>query len=349
MNRKTKDKDATLNAFSTSAEADWFAKIHSGSTDPDVEAKFSEWLKQNPKHQDEFERCELIWELSKDLKNDPEISPYLDECNNLIAAQTTKTSRTQRKWRISMALVASLLVFVLAAVLISLPTPEENYATIVGEQRLVTLADGSSIALNTDTQLSVLFTKQQRSVSLSHGEALFSVAKDSNRPFIVHAANGTTRAVGTRFNILLQDNMTTVSVLEGIVEVSSKISAPKENQIATRLTEGQAVNYYDGMLAKARPADLVRIEAWRAGKLDFESSRLIDVINEHNRYTTRKIVIADDTIKNLLVSGIFRIGENDPLIFALENSFDLHAIDRDNVVILVAGKQIDGAANSSPK
>ncbi len=341
MSRNKADGIDNLDSSPTSVDTDWFAKLRSQSIDPELDKEFCLWLAENPKHESEYERCELISELSNELQDDPEIADYIADCNNLIAKQRKKSQSIFNKWSIPIALAASVLVFALTMVLLLQIPSEEHYITAVGEQRLVKLADGSNVVLNTDTELSVRYTDQQRSINLFRGEALFTVAKEPDRPFTVHAANGIAKAVGTRFNVLLKDSVITVSVLEGLVDVSPESNIEHQTgETRIRLTEGQAVNYYDGVLTQTGNADLTRIEAWRAGKLDFDSARLIDVITEHNRYTKTKIIIADESIKNLLVSGVFRVGENEPLLFALENSFNVRAVDRGKVVMLLAGSQL---------
>ncbi len=326
-----------MDLASTRAEADWFSRLRKKPIDRNTDREFQAWLAENPEHESDYERCELIWELCKDIEDDPEIVGYIDECDALIAKRSHKNRSFFIAWSTPIALAASVLAFALVTMMFLQLPSEELFISAVGEQRSIILEDGSNVVLNTNTRLAVRYTSQQRSIDLYSGEALFTVTKDPNRPFTVHAANGMAKAVGTRFNVRHEDRFITVSVLEGIVDVSPESDGA--DHAITRLTEGQAVNYYDGVLAQTSAADLVRIEAWRAGKLDFDSARLMDVIAEHNRYTKTKIVIADDSIKDLLVSGIFRVGENEPLLFALENSFNIRAVNRGKSVMLVAGSR----------
>jgi transmembrane sensor len=96
-----------------------------------------------------------------------------------------------------------------------------TFSTDIGERRSLTLADGSMVDLNARSQLRVEFSKTERRVELLNGQALFQVAKDKARPFIVHCGDATVRAVGTQFDVYRKDSGTTITVLEGRVAVYS--------------------------------------------------------------------------------------------------------------------------------
>jgi len=324
----------------TTAETDWFAKLRAQDVDAGMDEDFRDWLDQDPQHERDYEQCELIWELAGELEDEPELTEYLDDCEQLIADKTPVASVFWVQWRKPMAIAASFVAIAITILFVTQAPTAETYMTAVGEQRLIRLPDSSTVVLNTDTQLSVSYSESERRIDLNRGEALFSVIKDP-KPFNVYAANGKAQAVGTRFNVRLRDKGATVSVLEGIVQVEAAQS-PEADKSApvSRLTEGEAVNYWrDGGLSNVQVADVVRIEAWRAGKLNFDATRLADVVAEHNRYTAKKIIVGDDELNELLVSGVFRVGESEPLIFALENVFNISAIDQGRVTILLAGKR----------
>src|SRR6202042_1154910 len=104
--------------------------------------------------------------------------------------------------------------------LFMLETPQE-FRTALGEQRSVLLADGSRATLNTASTIEVILQKGRREVRLVQGEALFEVAHDSARPFVVRAGNALLKDVGTQFNVDMRSNGTTVTVVEGQVAVDS--------------------------------------------------------------------------------------------------------------------------------
>jgi transmembrane sensor len=170
--------------------ADWFAQVRSGEMDAATERSWLQWI-ENDSHQKAYEQCELAWELSAELRNS--------------AALTTLLTRATRpKWRVAVwqiGLAASAVaVGLIAWLFLSRPAIIE-YSTAVGEQRTVSLADGSTALLNTDSRVQTQFSRHLRRITLIRGEALFSVSHDPSRPFEVHALQGVTTAVGTQFDV----------------------------------------------------------------------------------------------------------------------------------------------------
>jgi len=357
MSNNTENSKKRNAAVQPSADTDWFVKLKKDSLNDDTNDEFLAWLQQNPDNELEYERCELAWELAGELENEPAVAALISRCDEQVA-QSQRRADTGFFIRLSQPLrrllaarpiftagaIAFACMMVISIVLLFLP---QTYETGVGEQRLVTLPDGSSIILNTNTALAVSFNSDRREITLSRGEALFEVAHDPNRPFEVFAANGLARAVGTRFDVALEQNLVTVSVLEGKVEVRTDLQNPtplpeegvthlEQQRYSALLIKGQAVNYWDqGAMAEPQPAQLKRIEAWQQGKLEFDANSLVDVIKEHNRYSLKKIVISNDQLDNIQVSGIFNAGDTEALLFALHETFGINALHRNNLILLV--------------
>src|SRR6202020_2602328 len=97
------------------------------------------------------------------------------------------------------------------------------FETEIGENRRVTLADGSVISLGGNTRIEVALSEKVRAIELTRGEALFKVAKDSARPFKVRAGDATIIAVGTEFNVERDSDRDVVSVTEGQVVVKAVV------------------------------------------------------------------------------------------------------------------------------
>lgn len=129
-------------------------------------------------------------------------------------------ARGQRRRWPALALAACFLV---AAAFIGtwLYLAPGTYTTGIGEQRAVILADGSVVELNARTRLRVHLSGTERRVELLEGQALFHVAKDAQRPFIVRSADMVVRAVGTQFDVYRKRAGTIVTVVEGRVVVSA--------------------------------------------------------------------------------------------------------------------------------
>jgi len=187
------------------------------------------------------------------------------------------------------------------------------FRTGVGEIRQVPLADGSSTAINTASEVEITLSKARRDVRLAKGEAWFKVAKDAGRPFVVEAGDVRVRAVGTAFSVRRREEGADVLVTEGVVEAWA---GPGDRPLL-RLTAGQRA--YIGDDAEVRleaeaPSTVDRALAWRQGSIDLDGDTLASAVNEFNRYNRRKIVLVDTRLANRQFDGTFRT--DDPEGFA---------------------------------
>jgi transmembrane sensor len=202
-----------------------------------------------------------------------------------------------------------------------------RYATRRGEVRVFPLEDGSVVTLNTASRVSVDYSPERRSIQLIEGEALFDVAKDRARPFVVAAGDAEVRAVGTSFTVSrLPDTPVRVLVREGVVEVRRRNTAAAAAVILpanTRLGSGAAASE----APVAVPATEVSRElAWREGRIAFEGETLAEAAAEFARYSDTRIVIDDPAIAREEITGLFQA--NDPVGFAraVAVSLDLNAV-----------------------
>lgn len=190
-----------------------------------------------------------------------------------------------------------------------------DYATAVGERREITLPDGSEVFLNTASALSVNYSPERRTVRLAAGEAVFRVAKNPARPFVVEAGNGTARAVGTVYDVRLRDKGAEVEVLEGVVAVKSGHGPDAINVHAGLKTRYGADGKVEIPVARD-PADT----AWQRGKLIFNRQPLSRVIAEVQRYRKDRIVLANRNLANLEVTGVFRLDQLDDLLASINDT-----------------------------
>lgn len=327
----------------TKKAALWFLKLHSADSSPKSVHGLSTWLSQNLKHRDEYEAVESSWEIAGELENDPDIMKDLAECDRLIDQyQATRISkRKPRKWFQAhykyMAIAASLCVVTILSLALLATLGTVTYQTAVGEQRLIALSDGSHVTLNTNTHLLVKYSRGKRRIDLLQGEAYFKVKKDANRPFEVFAGDRLTRALGTEFNVQMDDKKVTVVVVEGKVAVESQHKAPSDKQPTPTLTAEKSISYWsDGSISNVQSKDVARIKHWQEGKLYFKRERLVDSVEEFNRYTSKKLVIGSDAIKDLPINGIFRISDVEAFLYALNEVYQIQAVKGSGVVILTS-------------
>ena len=302
--------------------AQWFVRLRTHSVTPRLDAKFRRWLANDPANEVEYERHELAWELAGELAEDEEIKALLAEAEQPIAAHARPRARPHiLMWSAATAAFAAAII----GVTLYLQWPgTQMYLTAVGEQRTIVLPDRSRMELNTDTEVRVEYRSNARCIEITRGEATFAVVHDTQRPFEVRASHGTTRALGTEFNILAQPASTTVAVLSGKVEVIPVIDETALAQSIT-LVRGTQVTRSNSGFSPVAPADLNRILAWHSGRVAFTDVDLTQALVEFNRYTATPIVLGDSSLARLRVSGTFRIGETDALLKALEQAFGISA------------------------
>jgi transmembrane sensor len=229
----------------------------------------------------------------------------------------------------------------------------ENYSTSVGEDRILTLSDGSTIELNSNSRVHLDFSKGIRGVDLLRGQALFHVAKDHNRPFIVSTENATIRAVGTQFDVYRNLAATTVTVVEGTVAVLPAISESpgvigvsddgmRRNAIAERnpganalmLSAGDQVTVAPAVQPKSVKADVATATAWTQHELVFKGTSLADVVLEFNRYNKRRLTIRDLSVATLKVTGIFSSTDPSSLIRFLKARPDIAVSEEGNEILI---------------
>lgn len=311
----------------------WFARMRGGDASARMVAKFRRWLAADPANQLEYAKRELAWELSGELARDPNITDWLAEAQS----PPRDTRGTPLAWAIATSLCV---VAALSLVYIFWPAHSDRYATRLGERRSIVLADESRIELNTDTLIRVTYKRKTRTVELERGEATFRVAHDPSRPFEVWSQRGLARALGTEFNVLSLTGDVTVTVLSGKVEVvaatARKSAQPSDSVI---LSAGQAVNYSGVRLSDLHRADTQRVLAWQSGRVAFQDVKLFEAVAEFNRYISRPIVIKDPALEHIRVSGVFRIGETDALLRALNTAFGIEAAASSTAIELRSGNR----------
>jgi transmembrane sensor len=316
-----------------SGAARWFVRLRASPITPRLDTRFRRWLAADPSNEVDYERHELAWELAAELANDAEIKVLLAEAQSEVA--TRKAPRT-RRLMLSWAAAAATLVAVVIGIGIYVQGPlfADVYITAVGEQRTVVLPDRSRMSLNTATRARVSFKRNVRIIELDYGEATFSVTPNAKRPFEVYAAHGRARALGTEFNVMSSSRGATVAVLSGKVEVTG----PESLQAAPALlVRSQEVSYDAAHISAVQSANANRILAWHSGRIAFEDVDLEHAIAEFNRYTGTPIVLGDESLGTLRVTGVFRIGETDALLQSLNIAFGIRANKETHSIRLVSG------------
>ena len=228
-----------------------------------------------------------------------------------------------------------------------MPNVDSVYVTGVGQQRIEQLEDGSTITLGGNSRLTVAFSPLQRRLVLESGEVYFEVAKNAERPFIVTVDAGEVKAVGTAFNINKRKQFVTVSVVEGIVDVSRSVEQKVEPNQAQqqahvdlaneRLLQGQEIEFdQQGAVWQTRTdINLERATAWRQGRLAFNNEKLDRVIEDVNRYSAQKLILGDRELGELRYTGTVFNANIDDWLQGLEQAFWVRVLKVDNNIVLL--------------
>lgn len=193
-----------------------------------------------------------------------------------------------------------------------------TYATGIGEQRSIRLADGSRVELNARSRIRIRFSASERFVELTEGQGLFQVAKDSNRPFVVRSDDARVRAVGTQFDVYRKASGTVVTVLEGRVEVRASEPSPALQIETLELAAGEQAVIAGDLIGRTPAANVAAATAWTQQQLVFEAATLAEVADEFNRYNLRQLVIRDARLEAFLISGVFSSADASSLLRFLQ-------------------------------
>ena len=299
----------------------WFARLLDANCPPEERAAFERWRHADPKHAAAYRELELIWKRSEAAVKDPAV---------VAAAQRALRGepKAPRRWLFpTMAAGLAALVAVIALPRwLSTPTDPVGtaYMTTAGQQRTVQLADGSSVLLDTDTELLVRYSARTRRVDLLHGQAQFTVQGNHAWPFVVHAGNGTVTAVGTEFQVRLDEGTTDVALLKGKLAIAAQ--SPDGAEQSASLIGGQSLRFDEGgHITPVHAIDLQQAQGWTQGKLFVHDWRLPQLLVEMNRYSLTKVEIGDPSLQNIHISGVFRTGDQQTFLQMLQQGWSIRA------------------------
>ncbi|MBS0579174.1 MAG: FecR domain-containing protein [Proteobacteria bacterium] len=313
----TKDERETL----AREAAEWLI-ANRDEPDPARQAAFVAWLKISPAHAQAYsDALKMAGDLRRILPQPlPSIERLLEPEPNV----TTLAPRSARRWPYALAAAVVPLVALLSVWISHRPAAPvtvqagEHFATGHGQQLAQRLADGSVLHLNTDTAVTVRYQPASRRVELERGQVIFEVVHDAARPFQVIAGRAQVTAVGTQFDVYLQNEATTVvTVLEGKVTVGTSISDARAPLL---VGAGEQVRVVRGVLpAEPSAVDPSRSTAWLRRQISFRHEPLAQVVTEFNRYASTPIQIDSKTLGDMPVSGVFNVDDTESMIAFLRS------------------------------
>ncbi|HTO39819.1 MAG TPA: FecR domain-containing protein [Rhizomicrobium sp.] len=297
--------------------ADWSA---------DDQARLDAWLAQSPGNLLAFWRVEAAW----------------DQTARLIAVRPFERRAVQPERRGTVLAALAKLVAGCAALailgggflLFTPGTREQAHATAIGGHEIVSLADGSKIELNTDTQVRTDVSPDHRFAAIDKGEAYFQIAHDAKRPFVVAAGNRRITVLGTKFIVRQSPERLEVSLLDGRIwfdagnrklQPQAVLMAPGDVVIATANTV---------FVKHASEHQLANELGWRNGVLIFDNTTLADAVAQFNRYNTRKIVLTDSAVGHLKLVGTFPKQDLNAFIDIAQEVFNLRVQRRADMIAI---------------
>lgn len=307
----------------------WLVRLDNGNLSDQARKELKAWLLADKRHSAALTAMADVWDDMDEI-----LSKISDD----------DLSKNVSLWPVlkpvfkPLALAASISFF---AIFITFMMPDNvqknSYATLIGQQIDAKFDDGSTIHLNTNSRIETEFSDAKRIIKLIKGEALFEVAHDPERPFIVYAGDRLVQAIGTKFVVHLQPENVQVTVTDGKVKMSkvalntelTDIKALSDTTMEKDdfyLTKGEKVDVGNNQAPKLthiKPENINRELSWLEGKLIFDNEALFDVIEEINRYVDVQIVLKDPSMHNIPISGRFDLKDSKALIEAIELSFNM--------------------------
>ncbi|MDP2213601.1 FecR domain-containing protein [Phenylobacterium sp.] len=301
--------------------ASWFVRLQRQPDDSELRSAFDAWRTADPSHARAWAEVARTWDQLGDLKDDPEILAARAAMKAELAAER-RGSRMPWAAGIAAAVVTggALLGYGLwgpgrgpdAPTAAATPQAVAIYRTMVGEQQTVVLEDGSKVTLNTDTEVQLTGWDGGRDLTLVQGEAYFVVAKNTERPFVVTAGGRRVTALGTAFAVRIEPTRWSVALMEGKVRIEGPQAA------AVEMEPGQYLVQDGDHPWTIERRNLEDLTSWRDGSLTFENRPLGQVVEEMNRYSRRKVRVADPVLASRPLSGRFKSGDMAGFVATLE-------------------------------
>ncbi|MES5099084.1 FecR family protein [Agrobacterium sp. BA1120] len=295
----------------------WVARMQSSDATEADHSAFQQWLASHPSHPSAYDEMKSLWGDMRDV--------------HILLPVDRKGLGSGRAVAITLGVICLLglaaLLFQQIGVVDRL---QADYYTAVGETRVVTLGDGTQVALNTDAAIQIRYTARERRIVLLRGEAFFDVTKNPQRPFIVDSDGLTAKALGTHYSVRAENGSLPqeVQVEEGQVEVATQAGA-------ALLGAGDVVTRdIDGKLLRSKQ-DVANNTAWREGKLVFSGQPLREVLKVLEQYRHGRIVVLDERAARLNVSGIFDLKDTDQALRILEADLPVAVTRLSGIMVVV--------------
>lgn len=354
---------------------DYYLSLQDGTMDADELKAWQGWMAESDMHRQAFARMETLWGVLGEAEK-ADWQPLLQDSgvvNEASAEQPAteavggsvlslvapankpapaKTSRQSYAWYGAIAATFAAVMVTTFLILGSAPDTavvrQLQYETAATQQRVINLADGSIVELGAGSAMSVNYSAETRAITLDRGEAVFTVAKNPKRPFVVRAGQGSVTAIGTVFNVRKSDLNVQVRVLEGTVAVrpqdEDRSNGRGRDSASTHpvalVTAGSQTEYSpSGVLAPVELADVYEGLAWRVGVLTMVDWPISDVIAELNRYVSDEITIGDEAVGSMRFTGTVYPDQVDAWLEGLQEGYPIEVVRLGGSTILMVADE----------
>ncbi|MEX0298796.1 MAG: FecR domain-containing protein [Kordiimonas sp.] len=348
--------------------ADYYLALQENTMSGAELKAWQSWFLRSKEHQEAFQRLEALWGALDGLSIDD-----FDVSKNAIVRENTGTPANDGSildllasdgtandqprsapllgW--AQAIAACLAVVAVTAYLTFVPgevpvTQATLYETAINKSRVVTLADGSILEIGADSEVAVDYSDDVRHLTLLRGEAVFTVSKNPNRPFVVNAGIGSVTAIGTVFNVSKTGDEVAVRVLEGTVAVRPTAESELASAPVALVTAGLQTHYSDeGVLRPVEEADVRAGLEWRVGVLTMVDRQLGDVIQVLNRFVENEITIGDEAIADFSFTGTVYPDQVDDWLAGLQQGYPLKVMRVGSSTVLMLDEKDTNSSTRS--
>jgi transmembrane sensor len=315
--------------------AGWCVRLCEGEMTSDARAQLTRWLANDPAHRAAFNQAVEAWqEVSAAEATSEILALRVEALASLRRAQQARAGRRLLGVRTPWVLAASVVIALLFGMLAARYPSAQQFSSGLGQRRLVSLADRSSVDLDASSEVLVRYSAGERSLQLLRGRAKFQVAKDPGRPFRVRAADREIVATGTMFSVEIVQNEVHVVLYQGHVSVVGP------GRVSTALVAGdELIGTIARPQVQVETADIARSLGWESDRLEFVDEPLASAVERVNRYARTPIAIGDTAAAGERISGVFTAGDTRAFIEGVTAVSALKAEERNGQEVLwMAGR-----------
>jgi transmembrane sensor len=323
----------------------WHARLMSPDCTLAEREKFEAWLRQSPENALAFEDTKALWASLEGLEDDDVIGPHaaaalLPDAEHFMGqwsrategmARRVSPARPRVRWPLGAGIAVALALVAVLWPGLKPGTPIQTYAA---SDRIesIRLPDGSSVRLDLDTAIDAKFDTRRRDIDFRGGRAMFDVARDAGRPFVVDAGVGTVTALGTRFQVQRKGDRVSITLLEGAVGIAT---AGDGGARSLRLVPGQTAHYAPQTRSwTVEATDAAALTSWSQGFHVFGATPLREALAEINRYSDVKLVLTDPALGDLALSGSFKLGDGRAVSEALPHALPVKAREQGGEIVI---------------